>query len=53
MRPHPDPSALAALADTGKLTVHIDRALPLAKAAEALRLSWTRRVRGKIVVDVG
>ncbi|MER7483122.1 zinc-binding dehydrogenase, partial [Streptomyces sp. NPDC126510] len=41
------------LADAGKLTVHVDRVLPLAEAAEAFRLSQTRRIRGKIVLDVG
>ncbi|WP_412566364.1 zinc-binding dehydrogenase [Streptomyces europaeiscabiei] len=52
----PDPSDLAALAslgDTGELTVHIDRVLPLAEAADAFRLSQTGRVRGKIVLEVG
>ena len=48
-----DLEELATLADAGKLTVHVDRVLPLAEAAEALRLSQTRRVRGKIVLDVG
>jgi NADPH:quinone reductase-like Zn-dependent oxidoreductase len=51
----PDPSdlnALAALADAGELMVPIERALPLAEAIEALRLSQTGRVRGKIVLDV-
>ncbi|WP_286259797.1 NADP-dependent oxidoreductase [Streptomyces graminofaciens] len=47
-----DLAALASLADAGDLTVHIDRVLPLAEAADALRLSQTGRVRGKIVLDV-
>ncbi|WP_327313557.1 NADP-dependent oxidoreductase [Streptomyces sp. NBC_01235] len=52
----PDPSdlaALASLADAGKLTVHIDRVLPLAEAADAFRLSQTGQVRGKIVLEIG
>ncbi|MDX3638086.1 NADP-dependent oxidoreductase [Streptomyces sp. MB09-02B] len=52
----PDPSdlaALASLADAGKLTLHIDRVLPLAEAADAFRLSRTGRVRGKVVLDIG
>lgn len=48
-----DLAALASLADAGELTVHIDRVLPLAEAADAFRLSQTGRVRGKIVLGVG
>ncbi|MFC9267345.1 NADP-dependent oxidoreductase [Streptomyces zhihengii] len=48
-----DLAELGRLADEGRLTVHIDRALPLAEAAEAFRLSATGRTRGKIVLDVG
>ena len=44
---------LAALADSGRLRVHIDRVRPLADAAEAFHLSQTQRVRGKIVLEVG
>ncbi len=40
-----DLAALASLVDAGKLTVHIDRVLPLAEAADAFRLSRTGRVR--------
>ena len=47
-----DLTALAELADAGKLSVHIDRALPLAEAAEAWRLSAGGRTRGKIVLTV-
>jgi NADPH:quinone reductase-like Zn-dependent oxidoreductase len=47
-----DLAALARLADAGKLTVHVERALPLAEAAEAFRLSKTGRTRGKIVLEV-
>ncbi|MGW7351527.1 NADP-dependent oxidoreductase [Streptomyces sp. Z26] len=54
VRPDPaDLAALADLADAGKLTVHVDRALPLAEAADAWRLSREGRTRGKIVLDVG
>jgi NADPH:quinone reductase-like Zn-dependent oxidoreductase len=47
-----DLTALAKLADTGRLTVHVDKALPLAQAAEAFRASQSGRTRGKIVIDV-
>ncbi|GHF15902.1 oxidoreductase [Amycolatopsis deserti] len=43
---------LARLADDGKLTVHVDHALPLAEAAEGWRLSQSGRTRGKIVLTV-
>ncbi|MFC7306520.1 NADP-dependent oxidoreductase [Streptomyces monticola] len=43
---------LTALADAGKLTVHVDRALPLDQAAEAWRLNQEGRTRGKIVLTV-
>jgi NADPH:quinone reductase-like Zn-dependent oxidoreductase len=48
-----DLAELAGLADAGKLTVHVDRALPLAEAAEAFRLSQSGRTRGKVVLEVG
>ncbi|HEX5565704.1 MAG TPA: NADP-dependent oxidoreductase [Streptomyces sp.] len=51
----PDPAGLAALGElaaAGKLTVAVERALPLAEAAEAWRLSLSGRTRGKIVLDV-
>ncbi|MEV0555129.1 NADP-dependent oxidoreductase [Streptomyces sp. NPDC050597] len=48
-----DLAALASFADAGELTVHIDRVLPLAEAADAFRLSQTGRVRGKIVLEIG
>ncbi|MET8677415.1 NADP-dependent oxidoreductase [Streptomyces sp. NPDC004647] len=47
-----DLTALGRLADDGKLTVHIDKELPLAEAAEAFRLSQEGRTRGKIVLTV-
>jgi NADPH:quinone reductase-like Zn-dependent oxidoreductase len=54
VRPDPDDlAALAALADAGDLTVHVDKALPLAETAEAFRQSQSGRTRGKIVLDVG
>ncbi|MEU6643231.1 NADP-dependent oxidoreductase [Saccharomonospora sp. NPDC046836] len=43
---------LAKLADAGKLSVHVARALPLAQAAEAWRLSAAGHTRGKIVLTV-
>ncbi|GAA3195615.1 MULTISPECIES: NADP-dependent oxidoreductase [Streptomyces] len=51
----PDPSdlaELAALAEDGKLTVHIERTLPLAEAAQAWRLNSEGHTRGKIVLSV-
>ncbi len=47
-----DLASLAQLADAGKLTVHVDQALPLAEAAQAWRLSQAGRTRGKIVLTV-
>ena len=47
-----DLTELGDLADAGKLTVHVDKALPLAEAAEALRLSQEGRTRGKLVLDI-
>lgn len=45
-------TALGDLADAGRLTVHVDKALPLAQAADAWRLSQEGRTRGKIVLRV-
>ncbi|MGH3312145.1 MAG: NADP-dependent oxidoreductase, partial [Streptomyces sp.] len=45
-------TALGDLADEGKLHVTVDRALPLAEAAEAWRLSQAGRTRGKLVLTV-
>jgi NADPH:quinone reductase-like Zn-dependent oxidoreductase len=47
-----DLTALGDLADEGKLTVHVDTALPLSETAEAFRLSAEGRTRGKIVLLV-
>ncbi|MER5969099.1 NADP-dependent oxidoreductase [Streptomyces sp. NPDC002055] len=47
-----DLTALAELADAGKLTVHVDKELPLAEAAEAFRISQEGRTRGKVVLTV-
>ncbi|MFE3493077.1 NADP-dependent oxidoreductase [Streptomyces sp. NPDC059175] len=47
-----DLAALGELADAGKLTVHVDRVLPLAEVAEAFKLSQEGRTRGKIVLSV-
>ncbi|MEV7381358.1 NADP-dependent oxidoreductase [Streptomyces lydicus] len=44
-------TALGALADAGKLTVHVDAVFPLSEAAEALRRSQEGRTRGKIVLE--
>ncbi|SEG84892.1 NADPH:quinone reductase [Thermomonospora echinospora] len=44
---------LAGLADAGRLSVHVDRVLPLAEAAEAWRLNQAGHTRGKIVLSVG
>jgi NADPH:quinone reductase-like Zn-dependent oxidoreductase len=43
---------LSALADEGKLTVHIDRQFPLAHAAEALALNHQGHTGGKIILEV-
>ncbi|MFD3547766.1 NADP-dependent oxidoreductase [Streptomyces sp. NPDC058655] len=47
-----DLTFLAELADSGRLTVNIAHALPLADAAEAWELSAKGRTRGKIVLTV-
>lgn len=53
VRPDPDDLAtLADLADAGKLSVNVERTLPLAQAAEAWRLNQTGRTRGKLVLTV-
>jgi NADPH:quinone reductase-like Zn-dependent oxidoreductase len=53
VRPDPhDLSALAGLADDGRLTVHLDRTFPLAEAADAHRLIAEGHTRGKIVLTV-
>lgn len=43
---------LGRLAAAGTLVVHVNAVLPLAEAAEALRLSQTGHTRGKLVLDV-
>ncbi|WP_425578029.1 NADP-dependent oxidoreductase [Streptomyces glaucus] len=48
-----DLAFLASMADEGKLTVPVDRVLPLAEAAQAWRLSRSGHTRGKIVLRVG
>ncbi|MFD1830820.1 NADP-dependent oxidoreductase [Streptomyces desertarenae] len=53
VRPDPeDLAALADLADAGKLTVEVDRVVPLAETAEAWRHSQSGRTRGKVVIEV-
>lgn len=47
-----DLTVLGELAEAGRLTVPVDRALPLAEAAEAWRLSRSNRARGKLVLTV-
>ncbi|WP_327190968.1 NADP-dependent oxidoreductase [Streptomyces xinghaiensis] len=47
-----DLTALGELADAGKLTVNVDKELPLEQAGEAFRLSQEGRTRGKIVLTV-
>ncbi|MGW3461338.1 NADP-dependent oxidoreductase [Streptomyces olivaceoviridis] len=47
-----DLTALAALAEDGLLTVHLDRVLPLHEAAEAWSISQGGHTRGKLVLSV-
>ncbi|NJQ02851.1 NADP-dependent oxidoreductase [Streptomyces zingiberis] len=47
-----DLTELGELADAGKLTVNVDRELPLDEVAEAFRISQEGRTRGKIVLTV-
>ncbi|HLL35457.1 MAG TPA: NADP-dependent oxidoreductase [Streptomyces sp.] len=47
-----DLTHLAGLADRGVISVHVSRTFPLARAADAHRLSEEGRTRGKIVVTV-
>ncbi|MEU7040101.1 NADP-dependent oxidoreductase [Streptomyces varsoviensis] len=52
-RPNPDDlGALCTLADSGQLSVAIDRTFPLAEAADAWRAVQAGHTRGKIVLDV-
>ncbi|MER7077996.1 NADPH:quinone reductase [Saccharopolyspora kobensis] len=44
-------AVLAGLADSGRLTVHVDQVLPLAEAAEAWRLNQLGHTRGKLVLS--
>ncbi|MEV7280449.1 NADP-dependent oxidoreductase [Streptomyces sp. NPDC093111] len=46
-------TALAALADEGRLTVPVEKVLPLSEAAEAWRLNSGGHTRGKLVLSVG
>ncbi|MER5437633.1 NADP-dependent oxidoreductase [Streptomyces sp. NPDC002790] len=53
VRPDPaDLTALADLADAGKLTVPVTQVLPLAEAAQAWRLNAEGHTRGKLVLSV-
>jgi NADPH:quinone reductase-like Zn-dependent oxidoreductase len=45
-------TALGDLADAGKLRVEVERALPLASAADAWRAGQSGRTRGKLVLTV-
>lgn len=45
-------TALGDLAEAGKLRVEVERALPLASAADAWRASQSGRTRGKLVLNV-
>jgi NADPH:quinone reductase-like Zn-dependent oxidoreductase len=48
----PDLAALAGFVEDGRLTVHIERTFPLARAADAQQLSQQGHVRGKLVLEV-
>ncbi|MEU0004796.1 NADP-dependent oxidoreductase [Streptomyces sp. NPDC006314] len=53
VRPDPeDLGKLAELAEQGVLSVHVQEAFPLERAADAYRLNQEGRTRGKIVVTV-
>ena len=53
VRPSPgDLTALGELAEQGRLSVPLERVLPLEEAGEAWRLSQTGRTRGKLVLRV-
>lgn len=53
VRPDPlDLHVLGELADQGVINVHVDRALPLERAAEAQNLNAEGHTRGKVVVTV-
>jgi NADPH:quinone reductase-like Zn-dependent oxidoreductase len=43
---------LSALAEEGKLHVHIDRRFPLAEAVQALELNRQGHTGGKIILEV-
>ncbi|HEY5152481.1 MAG TPA: NADP-dependent oxidoreductase [Candidatus Saccharimonadales bacterium] len=43
---------IAELADSGELTVHIDKSFPLDQAAEAMKYQATAHPRGKVVIQV-
>lgn len=47
-----DLEALVRLVNDGKLTVDVTRTFPLEQAAEAMKLSQTGQVRGKVAVSV-
>jgi len=44
--------SLSALADEGKLVIHVDRQFPLADAAQALALNHQGHTGGKIILEV-
>ncbi|MFF5970702.1 NADP-dependent oxidoreductase [Streptomyces sp. NPDC012769] len=46
-------ATLAALADEGRLTVFVEKVLPLREAAEAWRLNSEGHTRGKLVLSLG
>ncbi|WP_461029293.1 NADP-dependent oxidoreductase, partial [Streptomyces sparsus] len=47
-----DLTTLSDLADAGRLSVHVEPALPLAEPGEAWRLSQGGRTRGKVVLEI-
>jgi NADPH:quinone reductase-like Zn-dependent oxidoreductase len=44
------PAELTALVEAGRLTVHVDRALPLDKAAKAYEIIAGGAVTGKLIL---
>jgi NADPH:quinone reductase-like Zn-dependent oxidoreductase len=54
VRPDADDLAtLSRLVDEGRMTVHVERTLPLEAAADAHRLLESGHMRGKVALEIG